>query len=249
MQYERRIVDAEKGIVQITTEDERFYSKHVDGKEIWIPSITWICDFLPKSTPFYKWLANHGWDEAQALKEAGGERGTYVHNAVNVLLRGGTIAYNTIVGDRELTTEEYVCVMSAVDWYNEYKPKAIFTEHTVFSPDDRFAGTLDLLCEIKGQDFIVDFKTSSDIWPPHKIQVTAYRMALGIDAKLAIVQLGYRRNKIKKFKMTEINPDEVLFEAAYTIWKSEVSEKTPLQKDMPLELKLDNLTYKGYTKG
>lgn len=238
MQHETRIVDAEKGIIQITTEDERFYAKTVNGKTIYIPSVTWICDYYPKGIAFYKWLANTGWDEAQALKEAGGERGTYAHNACEMLLNGSTINYNTIVNDRELTTEEYVCVISFVDWFSSTKPIVEQCELTVFSPDDRYAGTVDLICIIKGERWIVDMKTSASIWPSSILQVSAYKHACkGID-KIGILQLGYKRNK-NKYKFTEVPDQFDLFNAAYLIWESEMKDVQPFQRDYPLELKLN----------
>ncbi len=239
MQHETRVVDAEKGIVQVTTEDERFYSKTVDGKTIWIPSVTWIADFLPKGIQFYKWLAQKGWDEAQALKEAGGERGTMVHNACEMLLKGETIRYNTIINDRELTTEEYACIMSFAKWHDTYKPIVERVETTVFSPDNRYAGTMDLQCIINDLRYIVDFKTSVNIWPSHIIQLSAYKHAN--DAKvdnLAILQLGYKRNK-NGYKFTEVPDKFHLFNSAYDIWKDEMSKVSPMQKDYPLEITLN----------
>jgi hypothetical protein len=239
MQHETRVVNAEKGIVQVTTEDERFYSKRVDDKIVWIPSVTWIADFLPKGIGFYKWLANTGWDESQSLKEAGGERGTMVHNAIETLLRGNTIKYNTIINDRELTTEEYYGVMSFKKWFDTYKPIVERFETTVFSPDDRYAGTLDLQCIINEDRYIVDFKTSSSIWPSHIIQVSAYKHACGVEIKnLAILQLGYKRNK-NGYKFTEIPDKFDLFNAAYKIWADEMSNVSPLQRDYPLEISLN----------
>ena len=239
MQHETRVVDAEKGIVQITTEDERFYSKTVDGKTVFIPSVTWIADFLPKGVAFYKWLAQKGWDESQALKEAGGERGTMVHNAVEMLLRGNVIRYNSIINDRELTTEEYVCILSFKKWYDTYKPTVEKIETTVFSPDDRYAGTMDLQCLIGDLRYIVDFKTSANVWPSHIIQLSAYKHANPVKVdNLAILQLGYKRNK-NGYKFTEVEDKFDLFNAAYKIWADEMSEKSPLQKDLPLEITLN----------
>ena len=242
MQHETRIIDAEKGIVQITTEDERFYSKTVDGKTIWIPSVTWICDFYPKGIAFYKWLANTGWDESQALKEAGGERGRYVHNAIEKLLTGATIHFNTVVDDRELTTEEYYAVMTFVKWFETYNPIVERCEFTVFSPDNKYAGTMDLVCLIDGERYIVDFKTSANIWPSMIIQVSAYKHAIETKDrpvnKIAILQIGYKRNK-NGFKFTEIEDKFHLFNAAYTIWQGEMANVKPLQRDYPAELTLN----------
>lgn len=87
MKIEIRKVDQEKGITQITSLDERWYEK--DGK--YFPSLTWICSFWPKGVQFYKWLAEKGWDEAEALKKAAGDKGSKVHHAIEDLLNGKTV--------------------------------------------------------------------------------------------------------------------------------------------------------------
>jgi hypothetical protein len=239
MQYEIRVIDKEKGLVQITTTDERWYRKVIDDVETWIPSVTWICGYYPKGIGYMKWLASHGWDEAEALKEDAGEHGTMTHKAVEMLLKGSVVRFDTIVDTRELTVQEYANVMSFVEWFNEYKPVAKKTEFTVFSPDNRYAGTVDLYCEIEGEPWIIDFKTSAQIWPSHEIQLCAYKHALNIDARIGVVQLGYKYNKKKKWKFTEIDDQFDLFEASYRIWQKECAGISPLQRDYPLELKLN----------
>jgi hypothetical protein len=239
MKYETRVVDAEKGIVQITTEDERFYAKTVEGKVIYIPSVTWITGYFPRGKAFEVWQAGHGYEEAEALKNAAGERGSMVHNAVALLLTGASLQYNTVVGDRELTAEEYLAVMSFVEWFDLYHPTVILSEHTVFSPGNRYAGTLDLYCTIKDKPWIIDFKTSAAIYPSHEIQVSAYKHALGVDARLGILQLGYKYNKTKKWKFTEVEDQIDLFNAVYRIWQKECEGVTPKQRDYPLSLTLN----------
>lgn len=238
MKYEEVIIDKEHQIVRVTTQDERFYRKIVDGKTVWIPSVTWIAGYLPKGTGFYKWLAQHGWDESQALMEEAGERGTKIHRAIEMLLLGKTINYDTTIDDRDLTADEWEAVMSFVAWFSTAKIEIINTEYTIFHPDDKFAGTIDLVCTINGEPYIVDFKSSQDIWPSHKIQLSAYRNALGNKHKIAILQVGYRRNKAK-YKFTPIEPCYDLFNAAYTIWQSENDGVQPSQKDYPLNLSLN----------
>lgn len=241
MQYDRRVVDKEKGIIQITTSDERWYSKEINGNLVYLPSTTWVTGYYPKGIGYMKWLAAHGWDESQALMEAAGEKGSFTHKAVELLLEGKTIRVDLAIecnGQiRELTPDEYLNVMSFVDWHKEFKPKVIKTEHTVFSPHNTHAGTIDFICEIGKELYILDFKTSADIWPSHEIQLTAYRIALEMDAKLAILQLGYKRNK-KKWKFTEVEFQPDLWEATYKIWQKECAGIQPLQREYPLELSL-----------
>src|SRR4051794_35372068 len=80
-----RETDEKNGIVQVTIADERWYIKEVEDpntklpKFLYVPSVTWIAGHYPKGTEFYKWLANKGWDESQAIKVAAGDKGSKVH--------------------------------------------------------------------------------------------------------------------------------------------------------------------------
>lgn len=238
-----KVVDALTNTVQITTADERWYVK---GKDF-VPSVTWICGYYPKGIGFMKWLASKGWDEAEAIKSAAGDKGSKVHYAVEDILNGVEVKMNdkyvnpSTGQEEELSVEEYECLMSLVDWYNEVKPVVLRTEITGFG--DGFAGTIDLICKIDGQLYIVDFKTGQYIWAEHYLQLSAYKRLeiKGIDlkdAKLAILQLNYRMNK-KRFKFTELEDKFPLFLAAKEIWANETADIVPLQKDYPMALKLD----------
>ena len=127
MKFETKIVDEKKGIIQITTVDERWYKV---GEE-YLPSVAWICEHYPKGVGFYKWLAAKGWDESIAIKEARGEEGSIVHQAIVSLLNGNGVHYNSVFTvpdsklDREITVDEYASVMAFVNWYSETKPKII----------------------------------------------------------------------------------------------------------------------------
>ena len=78
-------LDNEKKVWRITTTDERWYAIENQNKETglpefnFLPSVTWISSFYPKGIAFYKWLANKGWDESEALKIAAGDKGSKVH--------------------------------------------------------------------------------------------------------------------------------------------------------------------------
>lgn len=240
MKFENIIVDEAKKILRITTADERWY---LIGEQ-YIPSVTWICEHYPKGIGFYKWLAQHGWDEAQAIKEARGDEGSVVHQAMVSLLNGNEIHYNSVFSipdtklAREITVEEYASVMSFVAWINDTQPKIIAFDEIIVSSDRSYAGTLDLRIKIKNQPWLIDIKTSQYIWPSHELQVSAYKHGGNfLDHKTAILQLGYKANK-KKFKFTEIEDKFELFQATQRIWAEECSKVQPLQREFPLTLKL-----------
>ncbi len=257
MKKEVRIIDEEKGIVRITTADERWYGRLIPekdrilGKYDWIPAVTWITSYYPKGIAYMKWLANHGWDEALAIANEAGDRGSKVHLAIGAYLSGRKVNMtdkflnHTTEQDEELTVEEYECLLSFVRWFEEVNPEPIVSEMTVFNDDECYAGTLDFICRIDGKIWIVDFKTGQYIWPSHRLQVSAYSHAdFNLDElkitekewkerKLMILQLGYKRNK-KQFKPTEIDDQFDLFLTAREIWKNETKGIEPKQRDYPM---------------
>lgn len=64
-----------------------------------------------------------------------------------------------------------------LDWAREHKVKILEAEFKVYSKTYHYAGTCDLDAEIDGARCIVDYKTSSGIWPEYAFQVAAYQHA------------------------------------------------------------------------
>jgi len=231
------IKKVQNGILRVTTTDERWYQIG----ETFLPSVTWICGHYPKGIAFYKWLADKGWDEAEAIKSAAGDKGSKVHKAIEDILKGKTVKYDSKYRNpsteelEELTPQEYGCVMSFVDWAKETNPEVIATEYTVINQELGYAGTVDFKAKINGQVYLIDLKTSQQVWPEHELQVSAYKHADKGVEKLAILQVGYNRNKAK-YKFTDIEDKFDLFLAARQIWVNETAGTVPLQKDYPLTL-------------
>ena len=161
--------------------------------------------------------------------------------------------------ESELSYEELLCVKSFIDWMNEAKPEVIATETTIFSEIHGYAGTIDLICKLDGVPYVIDFKTSKQVWREHELQISAYRTAIengentfqeknenGTETgrlvdlsglKTAILQVGYDRNKAG-YKFTEIEDAFPLFKAAQQIWAAEVNGNTPgfTKRDFPIVL-------------
>lgn len=245
------IKDVTKDIVRVTTQDERWYIKPVKGEDglpqiAYLPSITWIASCYPKGTEFYKWLASTGWDEAKAIKESAGARGSKVHAAVEILLKEGEFSFTDTVtnpntGEQEqLNSDEYECVMNFLAWYKETNPEILAVEEVFFNKEMGYAGTIDIRCKINGKPCIVDLKTSKDIRKDYIIQLTGHKLAYDtpkVEHDIYVLQVGYRRNK-KGFKMTEIEFNPGMFEIAYSIWKQEHDGERPLQREFPTKLSL-----------
>ena len=247
----KEIRTTKDGYVQVTTIDERFYARPtkdtITGLPTYefVPSVTWITSFYPAGIGFYKWLASKGWDEAQAIKEAAGDKGSKVHTAISILLAGQPVSMdepitNPSTGKPEpLTLEEYAAVMSFTAWHQAVKPALVAQDIVVWHDTEGYAGTVDAVFTIKGELWVVDFKTSKAVYPGHRMQVSAYREAKPEwkDAKLGILQLGYARNQTG-YKFTEVEGCYPLFIAAKQIWAEETKGQHPQQKDFPLSLSL-----------
>ena len=158
------------------------------------PSNTTVLDAsYPMDSYLIKWIRENGL-QGQAIFEKAAEEGTAVHVAIENLLLGKALQ------SFEFSSKEKKCIQAFIDWYDEFKPKIISTEHIVVNHEFKYAGTLDLVCELdytKGKTvykgrFIVDYKTSTSVQPKHKLQVSAYQQAEDPTAQTAILHLGNR---------------------------------------------------------
>ena len=250
------------GIICITTLDERFYAKteKVEGKEItrFNPSITWIEKYSPMGIGLLKYYAKHGWDEAKMLTEEAAERGSKVHQAIDIILQGGKVKFDTKLVDPDepeneskyaaLTPDEYWSVMTFRDWWielnAEHKVQIVDTEKTVWVDPAKgeqygYAGTRDFKLIVDGEPWAVDLKTgqSASIYLGWEMQLSAIKHADPDMPRTFILQPGYRLNK-KGWKLTETEDKFHLFKAAFQFWKDANPDTKPKQKDYPPEISL-----------
>src|SRR4051812_2136827 len=184
MQKVIKLLDEKRGIVQCTVADERWYFKaskdQQTGNPIMtaVPSVTWIAGHYPKGIPFYKWLADKGWDESQAIKQAAGDKGSKVHEALSAILEGQEVRIDSKFINRstgqpeELTFEEVECIKAFCDWRATVKFEPIAWDVVVFSEQYGYAGTIDLIARVNDQLYLIDFKTSQHVWTEYELQVS-----------------------------------------------------------------------------
>lgn len=254
------------GIIQITTLDERFYAKtgkqEVDGKEIEVtrfnPSITWIEKYSPMGIGLLKYYAKHGWDEAKMLTEEAAERGSKVHQAIDILLQGGTVKMDTKLADPDepeneskyapLTPDEYWTVMTFQDWWNDlnanHQVKVVDTEKTVWVEPAKgeqygYAGTRDIKLIVDNENWAIDIKSGQAASPylGWELQLSAIKRADPDRPRTFILQPGYKANK-RGWKLTETKDKFPLFQAAFQFWKDANPDTKPKQKDYPPEITL-----------
>ncbi len=270
MEKEIRVIDETKGILRITTLNERWYSNsEIDPKTglpfyKFYPSVTWKSGYYPKGIGYFKWLASKGWDESQTIMIEAGHRGTTVHKATEILEKGGVVPLTAtfeIEGvKKELQPEEIEAIFSFKRFFELVRPEVLASEITVFG--DNEAGTVDCIWRVKDKVkvdskniilpgiYIIDKKTSQQVWESHRIQLNMYSEAnidyklLGIseqewkDRKLAVLGLG---NKLTKagYKWTPVEHNPKMSQVARDIWVNENPEAKPKQMDYPLVIEIE----------
>ena len=90
---------------------------------------------------------------SEAVFEEARESGKAIHRACNIIAQGKFIDMDKIDPSLIMPVTQFL------SWINDYKPKIIFTEKSMYSEKDEFAGTLDIFCEIKRKLSLVELKT------------------------------------------------------------------------------------------
>ena len=141
----------------------RWYSQ---GKsKNWKPSVTTVIgETCSKGKFLDEWLMKNGLN-AINLRDAAAERGTAVHENVELLLNG-----EEIIVDNEFIQKS---LMSFEKFYNETNLHVHGQEIFLYHKDVPWAGTPDIIADINGRLSIVDIKTG-DYRKTHEIQQLMY---------------------------------------------------------------------------
>lgn len=90
------------------------------------------------------------------------------------------------------------------EWIKERKVKIIEREKIVYNEEWGYAGTLDALVEIDDTRYIIDYKTSSNVYPSHYIQVAGYMMAEDGDEGI-IIHIDTDKGKVKEYNVPRMD--------------------------------------------
>jgi hypothetical protein len=169
------------------TLEGHWYSVYKKGKkrEYFIghyPSVTTILQAFPTSEYLVKWVAENGFHESRAIRDAAGRAGTKIHLAIEDLLAG------ELLHEEDYTMVEWTKIKSFVDWHVEFNPEIIATEVAIFSKKGGYAGRLDCIAKVAGDLTIIDWKSSSSIHNSFACQFAAYAHAIEETTDLKIVQ-------------------------------------------------------------
>lgn len=184
---------------QINFLDCRYYT--VDNV-IFYPSVTTVLGIYPKGYGFSKWLKENG-EKSDEILEAAGEEGSKVHDAIDQLIKGKEIKWtHTFIDTLQIQSvestarflddcangmqgkyykevqffneSEWQMILKFADFVEKNEPVFIANEFNIISDTMRIGGTLDIVCDIAGERWLVDIKTSNYIHKTHELQLAVY---------------------------------------------------------------------------
>jgi len=164
-----RLLEIDTEAKQITLSDSRFYKI----KEKYYPSITHVLQCYPKGKHFEDWLKKVGYSANYIVRKASDE-GTEVHTLIEKYLKGEEIYYLTEHMSPKYDSNVWQMFLKFVEWYDLVKPEIIATECILYSDELGVSGTVDLICRIDGELWIIDFKTSNYLSVTYDLQVAIY---------------------------------------------------------------------------
>lgn len=140
--------------------------RRVDGDFYWDEEpyvrVSTISKIVDDAEPLIRWAMKQG-AKAEAARDVAATRGTKLH---------AQIAEGLTTGN--WPDEPTYPIVAFQDWAKEAEFQLITAELYVKSKVHGYAGTLDLLGEVRGQRTVIDLKTGRAVYPGHRAQVAAY---------------------------------------------------------------------------
>ena len=159
---------------KITELDEHYYKS--TKSDTWLPSVTTFLDAYPKGSQYITWLKQVGMAASQILKEAG-EVGSHVHDAIDIYVKTGELNFKDVNGKFTYTWEEWQIICRGMEFFTIYKPEIIVHEFSFASDELGYGGTIDMICKINGEIWLIDYKSGNGIYESHFLQIAAYKKA------------------------------------------------------------------------
>ena len=164
-----RILEISEDAKQITLPDSRYYRRNGD----YYPSITYVLSCYPKGKFFQDWLKKVGYSADYIVRKAA-DQGTQVHEMCEDYLNDKELNFLSPTGNPQYDPLVWQMFLRFVDFWEEYNPTLLEAEVHLFSDELKVAGTCDLVCEIDGELWIIDFKTSNHLQTTYDLQGAIY---------------------------------------------------------------------------
>ena len=210
---------------------------------------------MPKNRFFETWLKDVGHNADIIMRKAGKE-GTQVHEAIESYLLGKKITMLNDAGYSNYSTFVWKMILKFHEFWSTHKPTLLESEIHLFSDKYKFAGTCDLVVEIKGEKWLLDIKTSKSLHTSHELQLSAYAQAWNELFEEKIERIGIiwlkstKQKEDKKglkiqgkgwelFEPTRSIEDNFkLFESIHELYNLENPNPKPNFKSFPTEIQI-----------
>jgi len=181
-------------ITQIGLARDEKHVYHWNGGEA-LPSVTTILGVVDKSGPLIGWAkritAEAAVDHRAQIEDWVGIGGR--DGAVQFLTKAATVQRDRAANagsevhafaeaiargqDVEVPDELMPFVTAYRGFLNDFQPKFLAAEEMVCSLKHQYAGTLDAICVIANETWMLDYKTSKGVYPETALQLAAYGRA------------------------------------------------------------------------
>ena len=226
-------------IIKKIVDESHFY--FVNGE--YFPGVTSILDeAAPMAYGLREFLKYNTAEQAEEIKTTAMNFGSKMHEAYEKLLKGETL---NLLTDYPYQKEKKHLV-SFYQWFADNKPTNLEIEFTIASLTYKYAGTLDLVCTINDELWLIDFKTSKALYKTNEYQVAAYKHAYEemtgkkID-HVALLRTGSQHKAGYEFKEVFTPIEEfVNIYKTYLSLHDGVIPQPPLVNSYPETLKLNS---------
>lgn len=150
--------------------DSRFYFKESEPG-VYYPSVTTVLEAFPKGYAFSQWQKDLG-HNADFILQRAAETGSKVHDAIDQYLKGVEVVWE--VDKQNYTLEEWKMILKFVEFWETFKPEIITNEVSIISDTYRTGGTIDLVCRINNEIWLIDAKSGNAIHDSHELQIATY---------------------------------------------------------------------------
>lgn len=114
------------------------------------------------------WYKSVGVEEAERISRESAEFGSRVHSIVQRTLEGTLDSYVSVV------PREHECAGHILKWLQEQGVKPLYIEQELIDKKLGLIGHCDLIGEINGHNYLIDFKTSKKVGKSYPLQLAAY---------------------------------------------------------------------------
>ena len=134
------------------------------------PSVTQVLKLL--SDQYYKNI-----DRREMIRKA--KIGTAIHKLIDQEIKNG-LTFKQIDAAYKENSEIEPYFKAFLAWYNQSSMTKLwrFVCSETKLQNDRYNGTIDLICERAGEYWVIDVKTTDEIKPFNRLQVAAYAILL-----------------------------------------------------------------------